>query len=193
MIDKNKYPELKSIFGTGYYIQHNPTTLSDNYNSIISARKSLQSKIYFFLNNTSRDSLFKLSKTDLELLEFSTILANTSQYPEIPKYINYYSYNELYLFEVLKKLTSNEETLSSEDIQILQHFLIVNTRIKYLISSTKDNSINVDKFTLSLLFTLSNNRTLTAGHTISIYEKLCQELKLGTYTTNPKLEYRIVS
>lgn len=190
MIDNNKYTELKSIFGTVYCMQNNPSILSDNYNSIVSIRKSLQSKIYFFLNNTSQNSLFKLSKTDLDLLEFSTIPANLSQYQEFPKYLNYYNYDELHLFKVLKKLTNREESFSSEDIRILQHFLIVNTRIKSLISSTKDNGIEVDKFTLSLLFNLSNNRTLTTGHTISMYEKICQELKIGTYTINPILEYR---
>lgn len=190
MINNSKYTELKSIFGTMYCMQNNPTTISDNYHSIISTRKSLQSKIYFFLNNTSQNSLFELSKTDLDLLEFSTFPSNISQYQELPKYLNYYNYDELHLFKVLKKLTNKEESLNSEDVQILQHFLIVNTRIKSLISSTKDNVIEVDKFTLSLLFNLSNNKILTTGHTISIYEKICQELKLGIYTINPTLEYR---
>lgn len=184
--------ELKSIFGMSYCIQNNSNTLNDNYNNILSTRGMLQSKIYFFLDSAGDNSILKLSTNDLDLLAFSTYSAGEPQYRNLPKYLNYYSYDELSLFKVLKKLSIDKDSLTEEDIQILNQFLKNRSRVESLIANAQKGSISLDKYTIELLLDLSSKRNLTVGHTIRLYENLCHELNLGTYTTNPKLEYRII-
>ena len=64
--------EMKGIFGITYCTTNDNTTLSDNYNNILSERGYLLSKLYYFLDNS--DVLYQLLKMYLEKILQSRLL-----------------------------------------------------------------------------------------------------------------------
>ena len=53
--------EIKDIFGIVYLSTNDPITLTNNYNSILSQRGYLISKLYYFLDNSALSSVYPLT------------------------------------------------------------------------------------------------------------------------------------
>lgn len=178
--------EIKDIFGIVYLSTNDPITLTNNYNSILSQRGYLISKLYYFLDNSALSSVYPLTISDIDLLVFnytSTSL-NKHQYPQ------YYNYEELSLFNLFKKIITNKNELTNEDYYKLYTFTKNRKRAEDIINNSSYNRLLLDKKTVEQLLSLTTRRTLTNGHIIRLYENLCHNLNLNTYDTSRKLEYK---
>lgn len=192
IVNSSSKENIKTVFGLTYCIANNPDTLNDNYNSIISSRVSLLTRIYHFIETSSYNSILSLNERDLNLLKFNTISVDAKYYKSLPLFINYYNLYQLRLFDILNKIIKDKSTITLEDISIMRIF-IRNNKIEEILASSIPGYINLDRETLKVLVEISSRNYLTAGHTIHTYENLCHNLNLGTYTNNPRLKYRITS
>lgn len=184
---------LKSVFGLIYCISNNLDKLNDNYNSIISTRANLLSKLYYFIETSPDTSAIYLTEIDLDLIKFNTISVNHEQYKSLPYFMKYFNYEHLKLFAILRKIITDKSSLTEEDITILNSIIRNKNRVNNLINNSITGRLSIDKKTLELILSITSKYYLTTGHTIKVYENLCRELNLGTYTNNQILEYRNVS
>ncbi len=179
--------EIKEIFGIGYCTMNNQSTLTDNYNNILSERGYLLSKLYYFIDNTAISSVYAITTSDLDLLCFNTFKYPINQPEEYPKY---YGQEELNLIRVLKKLALTKEEFTQEDCQVLYSFIRNRKKVEDIISISTYNKLLLDKKTVEQLLALITKHVLPLGHTIKIYESLCHDLNLNTYDSYQKLEYK---
>mgnify|MGYP003292157622 FL=1 len=184
---------LKSVFGLIYCISNNPDKINENYNSIISTRANLLSKLYYFIETSPDTSSISLSEIDLDLIKFNTISVNPEQYKSLPYFMKYFNYEHLKLFAILRKIIIDKSSLTEEDITILNSIIRNKSRVDSLLTNSINGKLSIDKKTLELILFIASKYYLTTGHTIKVYENLCRELNLGTYTNNQILEYKNVS
>ena len=178
--------EIKDIFGIVYLSTNDPITLTNNYNSILSQRGYLISKLYYFLDNSALSSVYPLTISDIDLLVFNY----TSNPLNKCQYNQYYNYEELSLFSLFKKIITNKSELTNEDYYKLYTFTKNRKRAEDIINLSSYNRLLLDKKTVEQLLSLITRRTLTNGHIIRLYENLCHNLNLNTYDTSRKLEYK---
>lgn len=179
--------EMKGIFGITYCTTNDNTTLSDNYNNILSERGYLLSKLYYFLDNSALSSVCALTVSDIDLLCFNTFKYPTNRQDIYPKY---YGMEELSLITLLKKLALNKSEFTESDYQELNSFIRNRKRVEDIISLSTYNKLLLDKKTIEQLLSLITRHVLPLGHTIKIYESLCHDLNLNTYDTQQRLEYK---
>lgn len=179
--------EIKKIFGIGYCKLNDTITLTDNYNSILSQRGYLISKLYYFLDNSALSSVYALTISDIDLLCFNCNPTNN-----LPKshFQQYCSYEELSLFKLLKKIAINKDELTETDYYELYSFTRNRKRVEDIINYSTYNKLLIDKKTIEQLLSLITRRTFTTGHIITLYESLCHELNLTSKDTPYKLEYK---
>lgn len=179
--------EIRDIFGVEYCILNDEITLTDNYNSILSQRGYLISKLYYFLDNSALSSMYALSTSDIDLLCFNCVIPSNLDQHYFPQYC---SYEELSLFRLLKKIAINKNEVTEEEYLKLYSFIRNRKRVENIIEYSTYNKIFLDKKTIEQLLTLVTKRTLTNGHVIRLYESLCHDLNLKSYNTTHKLEYK---
>ena len=179
--------EIKDIFGVGYCTLNDEVTLTDNYNSILSQRGYLLSKLYYFLDNSALSSMFALSVSDIDLLCFNCVTPPNIDQHYFPQYCNY---EELSLFRLLKKIAINKEEVTEDDYFKLYSFTRNRKRVEDIIEFSTYNKLLLDKKTIEQLLSLITKRTLPNGHVIRLYESLCHDLNLTSYDTGHKLEYK---
>lgn len=179
--------EIKDIFGVEYCTLNDEITLTDNYNSILSQRGYLISKLYYFLDNSALSSMYALSVSDIDLLCFNCVIPPNIDQHYFPQYCNY---EELSLFRLLKKIAINKEEVTEEDYLKLYSFTRNRKRVENILEYSTYNKLFLDKKTIEQLLTLITKRTLTNGHVIRLYESLCHDLNLKFHNTTHKLEYK---
>lgn len=179
--------EIKDIFGIGYCMQNNEVTLTDNYNSILSQRGYLLSKLYYFLDTSALSSVYPLTTSDLDLLcfnSFSPILKNHHTYQQ------FCCLADFEIIRLLKKIAIRKEELTEEDYHQLYSFTRHRKRAEDIIEYSTYNKLLVDKKTMEQILSLVTRKVLPTGHIIRLYESLCNDLSLTTYDNHQKLEYK---
>ena len=189
-VNKN---DIQNVFGYGYTSVNDTMTLTDNYNSLLSRRGNLLSKLYYFIDISAVANTYTLSLLDIDLLSFNETEATKSSFKSIIYFPQYYNYEELMLFSILKRIAIKEE-LTTEEIKILYDFIRSNYRIEQMLNKSGSGNLVVDKKTIEELLSLVSKRQLTIGHKIRIYENLCRELNFASSKSQiKKLEYKITS
>lgn len=189
-VNKN---DIQNVFGYGYTSVNDTMTLTDNYNSLLSRRGNLLSKLYYFIDISAVANTYTLSLLDIDLLSFNETEATKSSFKSIIYFPQYYNYEELMLFSILKRIAIKEE-LTKEEIKILYDFIRSNYRIEQMLNKSGSGNLVVDKKTIEELLSLVSKRQLTIGHKIRIYENLCRELNFASSKSQiKKLEYKITS
>ncbi len=178
--------EMKDIFGIIYTSANNQAKLTDNYNSILSQRGYLLSKLYYFLDTSALSSFYALTLPEINLLTFNRQSFPKNNQSEIPTYFNA---DELSLFNLLKKIITDKSEINNDDYYELYSFTRNRKRTEDILNYSTPNRLMLDKKTIEQLLSVITRRTLTTGHMIKLYESLCKDYHL-TEESPHILEYK---
>ena len=189
MREENKKSYLQGIFGT-IYIQLSSSIdeLASNYIKLLEEKSTLLKKINSFIYTSNPTSKITLESWELDLLQLQENPVPYNKEKSI-SYPLYYSLQEQTIIDTLKKAAYENEKISEENFKTLYDFIRNRGRVEKIIEES-GNGLKLDAITLEKIMNLTNNRVVTAGKSISLYEELCNKLGL-TKKEEKTLEYRI--
>lgn len=189
MREENKKSYLQGIFGT-IYIQLSSSIdeLASNYIKLLEEKSNLLKKINSFIYSSNPTSKITLESWELDLLQLQENPVPYKKEKSI-SYPLYYSLQEQTIIDTLKKAAYENEPISEENFKTLYDFIRNRGRVEKIIEES-GNGLKLDAITLEKIMNLTNNRVVTAGKSISLYEELCNKLGL-TKKEEKTLEYRI--
>lgn len=183
--EKTKY--LQGIFGTIYMNFIPEQELYNNYNSLLEEKHNLLKKLYYKLS-TEPTTRITIEDWELELLLLPDKPTNYQE--KNIKFPIYYNLSELRIISIFKMIAYQPEKTTPEQQEELYNFIRNRSRIEAIINNSGDG-LSLDNIVLESILNLTNNRVLTNGNLIQIYEALCQKLGLTHQKNNPILELKI--
>ena len=188
MKEENKKTYLQGIFGTVYiHLANSIDEIADNYVKLLEEKSNLLKKINSFIFSSDSTSKITLEPWELDLLQLQELTVKTKK--ENSSFPLYYNLEEQKLIDTFKKAASETESMSEDNFKTLYNFIRNRGRVERILAES-GNGLKVDVPTLEKIMSLTNNRVVTSGKSISLYEGLCQQLGL-TKKEQKKLEYRI--